>query len=726
MLTFLLGISLNANANPPVTKTSVANGNWNSTATWGGAVPAASDNVVIAAGTTVEISIAITQTGSVTIINGGTLSSSTASVSAVTLGSLTIDNGGSFIDKRPLTVSGSTLINGGVNFGGTSTSIGPNVTFLGDVTINGIWNETTNLYPAAFNFGGNFTNNATTSTFQNTQHTFSGTSKSISGTRDVVLSNVKITGSYTNYGVLTIPNPTVSVPSPLINGGGTLINSGTLNYGGFTTMIVTLDASTYPGNLVNYTGTGQVLKVTSYQNLTLSGGAETFGAITTVGGNLILSGSATATTGANLAIGGNLTVGTGTAFTTGSSYTLTFNGSTPQQITNTGSLSVNYLTLNNASGLTINNNLTLNNNLTFTSGILSTGSNTLIMACGANVTSPSASKYVNGNLRKCVTNGTTLFEIGNSVYAPATISTMTGASGLVITAHVTTGTPPNENNPVTNSSHVYQSLKCNNYWTLNKEAGSFTSYSATFDFTNTTNLGTTSNYQIAKYSGSWSTPTGTVSGTTITGTGFNSFSDFEVGETCTPPSFTTCPANISQNPDNGVCTKLVTYTSVVTGVPTPTISYATTGATILSGSGDGSGSTFNKGTTTVTITATNSCGTAATCVFDVTVNDITPSTPGTITGNVSTCPGLTSQTYSIATDANATSYTWTVPAGWNITGGSGTNSITVTTGSAGNNGNITVTANNACGSSSQRTLAVTVNALPTVTAGNVEGCAGTA
>ena len=218
------------------------------------------------------------------------------------------------------------------------------------------------------------------------------------------------------------------------------------------------------------------MKVTPYQNLTLSGGAETFGTITTVGGNLVLSGTATATTGADLSIGGNLTVGSGTSFTS-SSYTLTFNGSLAQQIT--GNPTISNLTLNNSNGLTINNNVTLNNNLTFTSGILSTGSNTLIMACGATVTSPSSSKYVNGYLQKCVSDGTTLFEIGNTKYAPATLTNMLGSSGLVITANVTAGTPSNENNPVTNASHVYQSLKCNNYWTLIKSgAGSFTSQTA--------------------------------------------------------------------------------------------------------------------------------------------------------------------------------------------------------------------------------------------------------
>jgi hypothetical protein len=66
---------------------------------------------------------------------------------------------------------------------------------------------------------------------------------------------------------------------------------------------------------------------------------------------------------------------------------------------------------------------------------------------------------------------------------------------------------------------------------------------------------------------------------------------------------------------------------------------------------------------------------------------------------------------------NATNYTWTVPTGWVITAGAGTNTITVTSGAAGQNGDITVTSGNSCGTSSATTLAVVVNANPQVNAG---------
>ncbi len=88
-----------------------------------------------------------------------------------------------------------------------------------------------------------------------------------------------------------------------------------------------------------------------------------------------------------------------------------------------------------------------------------------------------------------------------------------------------------------------------------------------------------------------------------------------------------------------------------------------------------------------------------------------PATPGTIAGPSSICQGQSGVTYSISSVPGATSYTWTVPSDATITAGQGTTSITVTFGNI--SGNITVVANNACGSSGASTLAVTVNTLST-------------
>jgi PKD repeat protein len=76
--------------------------------------------------------------------------------------------------------------------------------------------------------------------------------------------------------------------------------------------------------------------------------------------------------------------------------------------------------------------------------------------------------------------------------------------------------------------------------------------------------------------------------------------------------------------------------------------------------------------------------------------------PSAINGVTSPCPNDV-ETYMVTNNPNAF-YTWTLPAGW--VGMSGSNSITATVGSAG--GNIEVTADNACGSSSPSVLAVSM------------------
>ncbi len=136
-------------------------------------------------------------------------------------------------------------------------------------------------------------------------------------------------------------------------------------------------------------------------------------------------------------------------------------------------------------------------------------------------------------------------------------------------------------------------------------------------------------------------------------------------------------------------------------------------------------STTNSITTTsgtaggsITVKANNSCGSSAVRTLAVTVSGTGPSQPGSITGSATTCSS-TSQTYFVTVVSGATSYTWTLPSGWS--GTSTTNSITTTSGTAG--GSIAVKANNGCGSSAVRTLAVTVTTSVPAKPGTITGAA---
>ena len=110
----------------------------------------------------------------------------------------------------------------------------------------------------------------------------------------------------------------------------------------------------------------------------------------------------------------------------------------------------------------------------------------------------------------------------------------------------------------------------------------------------------------------------------------------------------------------------------------------------------------------------------------VTITITTATPPGAITGPQIVCPGTSGLVYSIATVPGAAGYTWTVPAGWNITAGQGTTNITATSGNPGQNGNITVTVINSCAGSNSSSLAVTVSSPVSLTVQPtiVEGCTG--
>ncbi len=123
----------------------------------------------------------------------------------------------------------------------------------------------------------------------------------------------------------------------------------------------------------------------------------------------------------------------------------------------------------------------------------------------------------------------------------------------------------------------------------------------------------------------------------------------------------------------------------------------------------------------ITVKANNACGSSAVQTKSVTVNSI-PSQPGAISGNAIIC-SATSNTYSITAISGATSYIWTMPAGW--TGSSTTTSFTPTASST--SGNITVKANNTCGSSIVQTKSISVNTAPIqpgAISGNATICEG--
>lgn len=87
----------------------------------------------------------------------------------------------------------------------------------------------------------------------------------------------------------------------------------------------------------------------------------------------------------------------------------------------------------------------------------------------------------------------------------------------------------------------------------------------------------------------------------------------------------------------------------------------------------------------------------------------TPPRPKNFSGPSAVSSNQQGVPYSVTNTTEVTNYVWSVPAGAAVATGQGTNSITVNFGTS--SGNVSVTANNICGSSVPRSQLVTVNGL---------------
>jgi len=169
--------------------------------------------------------------------------------------------------------------------------------------------------------------------------------------------------------------------------GTTSITGGTVQFGNASTSgaptfnvgVSSGATSKLPNMTVNGTGTPTVKLIT---------------AITITGNISIASGGTLDANGLNISVSGNWS-NSGT-FTSGT-QTVTFNGSSAQTYTQSGSGDFSSLTLNNSSGLTLNNSLTINGTLTLTSGNITLGTKNLTL--NGSVSGAAATKCI-------VTDGT--------------------------------------------------------------------------------------------------------------------------------------------------------------------------------------------------------------------------------------------------------------------------------------------------------------------------------
>jgi len=183
---------------------------------------------------------------------------------------------------------------------------------------------------------------------------------------------------------------------------------------------------------------------------------------------------------------------------------------------------------------------------------------------------------------------------------------------------------------------------------------------------------------------------------------------------CTSSPSGSTPVTFTATPTNGGASPSYQWKNGGTNVGTNSATYI-------------ANSLANGSQISVVMTSNATCASPSTA----TSNPITmtgyapPTTPvfAASSGNVNItsglCPEANGLVYTVTPNSNITSYVWVIPSGWNFVSGQGTNSITVnaTVNTAINTNNIRVSAVNACGTSSQVTLAVDVNKSAGVNAG---------
>ena len=561
--------------------------------------------------------------GSWTVNSGGTVNWNHASAPGIS-GAKNFHGNSTF----NYNASGAQTI-GAYTYGNLATSgsgtktLGGAITVAGNLTIG----SGTTLDVSTNNYGidlaGNWTNAGTftrrsgTVTFNGTTQSISGSTTGSSGTPQFNIVTIAIGSTTTNnngsfMGTLNVNNGAKYIHD---NSGTSLAGTtSTRNFASSSTIEIkdhnssALPNTTY-GNLI-------------INNTNLSGAWQQSGNLNNINGNLtiISTGSSssnefrlTTSTPTNLSIGGKLSIQGGTVvassgtaatsisvnsetsissgakldlqngsgnnalnlfsnwtndgtFTPGGS-TVTFNGIGIQTIGGSNATTFNNLTISNGTSLnsvdaTVNGTLALNS-------ILITGSNKVI----ANGSVTRTSGFVRGNLQKPISSGASAptFEIGTgTTYTPINLSISGASSGGNLTASSTAAQHPSHG-----TSGISASKYVNRYWALTAGGGlTVTSYDAAFTFVSGDLVGSpnTGALIVRKFNGpsTWTAPSSSSStSTTATATGFNSFSDFAIGEsTCVAPSISTQPTDSTITYGQNAA-----FSAAADGTPSPTLQW---------------------------------------------------------------------------------------------------------------------------------------------------------
>ena len=406
---------------------SVANGNWNASSTWNkGAVPACTDVVQIAAGTTVTVNSAGNVSKNVTINTGGTLVNASGDL---TVGCTLKNN--SLVNNGTLTISGGILnVNGNVNNvnGSTFNQSGGDIIVDGNdagVAANSVASGTN-----IFGFGTSGT----------------GATLNLTGGRIVIVDPHVATSSaggtsnghafaYWGNGYRAGVNHTVQLGDGVSTDAGG--NTSGLQYNTWPgtgyfiagNLVINLSAGTNRFVVPPYTvGVEKDLTVTSGE-LRLSGSK--------INGNIVNNGTLTSTGTLELAQWGSDLASSTSSVASTNAQTISGTGVFRNLVTSP-TANLTSLTVNNAStgGVTLNAPLSVSGTLTLTAGKVNTTSTNLLTlgtaTAAGTLSGGSATAYITGPFARTIASANAntnyiLYPVGKSAYAPVSLAPATTA-----------------------------------------------------------------------------------------------------------------------------------------------------------------------------------------------------------------------------------------------------------------------------------------------------------
>lgn len=274
----------------------------------------------------------------------------------------------------------------------------------------------------------------------------------------------------TNAGTITVRSPHNVTVTANVNADQLTVEAGaqlTINSGVTLTLDDGAGTDLSVNGMVTLADTGTIAGAGSFA---LNSGAT----LATANVNGITSG--TTASGSIQAMGGRV-------YDTAANYT--YNGSTAQSTGSGLPSTVNSLSVNNSSGVTLSSSTTVNGMLALVSGNITTDSNTLALGASASVVRTSG--HVVGAVKKSALAGGFTFPVGTAAgYTPVELANATGGGELTVRTVATT-------HPNVNAS---ASLK--EYWTLTA-AGSLTA-DMTFNYLQADVQGDESSYRIIRVS----------------------------------------------------------------------------------------------------------------------------------------------------------------------------------------------------------------------------------